>query len=85
MQKRVTPPYVPESESVEDTTHIDEEFLRESISETPAMDCELTKMHNKDGAFGNFDYVSEAFNISQLEGSNDFGKPSFSSNDDIDN
>lgn len=41
-------------------SNIDEEFLESSITETPAMESALTKMHNKDGAFNDFDYINEA-------------------------
>jgi len=41
-------------------SHIDEEFLETSIAETPAMESALTKMHNKEGAFNDFDYVNES-------------------------
>lgn len=58
--KKITPPFVPECESAEDTGNIGEEFLNCSITQTPAMESELTRMHNKEGAFDNFDYISDS-------------------------
>ena len=56
--KLIKPPYIPETECNEDVSNIDDEFLQDNIAETPATECALTKMQNKAGAFGNFDYVS---------------------------
>ena len=67
--KLVKPPFVPETENFADVQYIDDEFLQDNIAETPAVDCELTKMHNKDGVFSNFDYISEENmgTLSQIE------------------
>ena len=60
---------MPEAREADDVQNIDEEFLQDNIAETPAVECELTKQHNKDGVFSNFDYISEdnLGTLSQLE------------------
>jgi hypothetical protein len=63
--KLIKPPYVPETECNEDVSNIDDEFLQDNIAETPAMECELTKMINKRGEFDNFSFVAEEHAVTQ--------------------
>lgn len=57
--KQVKPPFVPTTDSTDDVQQIDEEFLGDTIEETPAMDSALTRVHNKKGEFDGFEYTSE--------------------------
>jgi len=61
---------VPVTESHEDVSNIDEEFLQSRIAETPAEDNALTNLHNKKGDFNDFEYVNEdsmGFSTSTIE------------------
>ena len=58
-EKKIKPPFKPQTTNITDVQNVDPEFLAEPPEETPVDSSELLKRSEMDGEFDNFTYVNE--------------------------